>query len=68
MRSFLLATLATLVACQTFEAPDFNVTEALLDQGVNISALPELAGLVERSSDLACNIAVSVLQFGQKQS
>ena len=68
MRSFLLATLATLVASRTFEAPDFNVTEALLDQGVNISALPELAGLVERSSDLACNIAVSVLQFGQKQS
>ncbi|CAN9233601.1 unnamed protein product [Alternaria sp. RS040] len=63
MRSFLLATLATLVASQAFEAPDFNVTEALLDQGVNISALPELAGLVERSSDLACNIACSSLEF-----
>jgi hypothetical protein len=68
MRSFLLATLATLVASQTFEAPDFNVTEALLDQGVNISRLPELAGLVERSSDLACNIAVSVLESDQRQS
>ena len=66
MRSFLLATLATLVASRTFEAPDFNVTEALLDQGANISALPELAGLVERSSDLACNITVSVLESDQR--
>jgi hypothetical protein len=62
MRSFLFATLASLVASQTFEAPDFNVTEALIDQGVNVSALPELAGLVERSSNSACNIAVSILK------
>ena len=62
MRSFLFATLASLVASQAFEAADFNVTEALLDQGVNVSALPELASLVERSSNLACNIAVSTLE------
>ena len=62
MRSFLFVTLASLVASQTFEAPDFNITEALIDQGVNVSALPELAGLVERSSNLACNIAVSILK------
>jgi hypothetical protein len=60
MRSFLFAALASLVASQAFETSDFNVTEALLDQGVNVSALPELAGLVERASNLACNIAVSI--------
>ena len=61
MRSILFAALASFVASQTFEASDFNVTEALIDQGVNVSALPELAGLAERSSNLACNIAVRIL-------
>jgi hypothetical protein len=50
---------ASCVAQDSFEAPDFNVTEALLEQGVNVSALPGLAGLVERSSNLACSVAVS---------
>jgi hypothetical protein len=63
MRSFLLAALASFVASQTFEASDFNVTEALLAQGVNVSALPELVDLVERSSNLACNIAVRSVSF-----
>jgi hypothetical protein len=63
MRSFLFAALASFVASQTFEAPDFNVTEALIAQGVNVTALPELAGLVERSSDLACHIAVRSPEF-----
>lgn len=61
MRSLLFAALASFVVSQIFEAPDFNVTEALLDQGVNVSALPELAGLVERSSNPGCNVAVSML-------
>jgi len=61
MRSILFAVFASFVASQNFEASDFNVTEALIDQGVNVSALPELAGLVERSSNLACNIAVGRL-------
>lgn len=43
----------------TFEAPDFNVTEALVDAGVNVSDIPELAGLAQRSSLGACKIAVS---------
>lgn len=44
----------------TFEAPDFNVTQALIDNGVDVSTIPELSGLVERTLDLApCSIAVS---------
>jgi len=52
---------ASSVAQDLFETPDFNVTEALVEQGVNISALPEFVGLIEQSSDLACSIAVSAL-------
>jgi hypothetical protein len=44
-----------------FEAPDFNVTEALIANGINVTALPELAPLVERSSLSGCSIAVSSL-------
>ena len=42
----------------TFEPAEFNVTEALIDNGLNVSAIPELVGLVERSSISACSIAV----------
>ena len=42
-----------------FEPADFNVTEALIGNGVNVSAIPELAGLVVRSSSKGCSIAVS---------
>lgn len=51
--------LAASAVASTFEPADFNVTEALLDNGVNISAIPGLEGLVERSSLGACSIAVS---------
>ena len=65
MKLFSVAAIAALtassVAQDSFETPDFNVTEALVEQGVNISTLPELAGLVERSSNLACSIAVSAI-------
>jgi hypothetical protein len=40
------------------EPLDFNVTEALLDNGINVSAIPDLAGLVVRSSMSGCVIAV----------
>jgi hypothetical protein len=40
------------------EPLDFNVTEALLDNGINVSAIPDLAGLVVRSSLSGCAIAV----------
>ncbi|KAH3950843.1 hypothetical protein HBI25_174980 [Parastagonospora nodorum] len=57
--------LAAGVRAQTdeFEAPDFNVTEALLANGVNISALPELAPLVERSTFSGCSIACNSLEI-----
>lgn len=43
-----------------FEAPEFNITEALIDNGIDVSSLPELSGLVERTLDLSpCAIAVS---------
>lgn len=43
----------------TFEPADFNITEALLDNGVNVSALPDLAPLVDRASTSGCSAAVS---------
>ncbi len=53
------ALVAGAVSQATFEPADFNVTEALLDNGVNVSAIPELAPLVERSLLSGCSIAVS---------
>jgi hypothetical protein len=43
-----------------FEAADFNITEALATNGINVSALPQLAPLVERSPLSGCLVAVSV--------
>lgn len=44
----------------TFEAADFNITEALISNGVDVLAIPELSGLIERSLDFSpCAIAVS---------
>ncbi|EDU41046.1 GlcD FAD FMN-containing dehydrogenase [Pyrenophora tritici-repentis] len=63
MRVFMFSALVSFVTAQTFEDPDFNVTKALIAQGVNVSAVPELAGLVERSSNRACHIACSSLEF-----
>lgn len=42
-----------------FEPADFSVVEALENNGVNFSAIPELVGFVERSSLGACSVAVS---------
>ncbi|ETI29173.1 hypothetical protein G647_01626 [Cladophialophora carrionii CBS 160.54] len=47
----------------TFEPVDFNVTDALIDQGVNISALPELESLATRSSTAGCSIACDSLKI-----
>jgi hypothetical protein len=55
-----LLTFITCGLCQSFEPADFNVTEALLDNGVNVSALPDLSGLAERSALSACSLAVSL--------
>jgi hypothetical protein len=42
-----------------FEPADFNITEALLKNGVNASAIPELASFAERSLSSGCSAAVS---------
>jgi hypothetical protein len=53
-----LAVNAQLNATDAIEPADFNVTNALLDLGVDVYQLP--AGeLVSRSSNLGCSIAVS---------
>ncbi|KIW28688.1 uncharacterized protein PV07_08328 [Cladophialophora immunda] len=44
------------------EPTDFNVTQALVDMGVNVSALP-VAQLAERSSNAACSLACASLQL-----
>ncbi|KAH6704446.1 FAD binding domain-containing protein [Verticillium dahliae] len=49
-------------AAQALESPDFNVTQQLLDLGVNVGALPELSNFVERrSATLPCAAAVRYL-------
>ncbi|WYZ41154.1 hypothetical protein EsH8_V_000049 [Colletotrichum jinshuiense] len=44
------------------EPADFNVTEALLEQGVDVSQLPGLSDLTTRS-DLVCSIACNSLKL-----
>ncbi|KAJ0120475.1 fad binding domain containing protein [Diaporthe amygdali] len=44
------------------ESADFNVTQALIEQGVNVSAIPALGTLTDQSSVFACNIACQSLQ------
>ncbi|KAI4690216.1 uncharacterized protein J4E84_004400 [Alternaria hordeiaustralica] len=63
------ALVAGAVSQATFEPADFNVTEALLDNGVNVSAIPELAPLAERSLLSGCSIACNSLKliFGDDQ-
>ena len=61
MRFLLLAIYAAFVASLDFESANFNVTEALISQGVNVSALPQPDAPTERSSGVACSIAVGLL-------
>jgi hypothetical protein len=66
MKSCFLASLGTLaasaVAQEAFEPSDFNVTEALIANGVNVSALPDLAASTEkRSISSPCIAAVGNL-------
>jgi hypothetical protein len=42
-----------------FETPDFNIMGALAANGISVSALPELAPLVERTPLSGCSAAVS---------
>ncbi|EUC41651.1 hypothetical protein COCMIDRAFT_29593 [Bipolaris oryzae ATCC 44560] len=45
-----------------FEPPNFDVAKALLDKGINVTAIPGLAELVDASSPAACSIACSTLE------
>jgi hypothetical protein len=62
----LAALAAGVVSQSTFEPADFNITEALLDNGVNVSALPDLSSLVDRSSTSGCSAAVSRINQYQR--
>ena len=50
--------LAACALTQSFEPADFNVTEALLRNGVNASALPDLSNIAEQSALSGCSAAV----------
>lgn len=53
---------AACVLSQSFEPTDFNVTEALLENGVDVLALPEVANVAERSALNGCTAAVGLSQ------
>ncbi|KAK7979667.1 hypothetical protein PG989_012124 [Apiospora arundinis] len=64
LRTLCLASLTVIGAeSQAFEPADFNVTQALVERGVNFSALPELASLADRSSTHACQVACDSLDI-----
>lgn len=45
----------------SFEPPDFNITEALIGNGVDVSSIPELEPLIEkRSLSSPCAVAVGL--------
>ncbi|KAH7068016.1 hypothetical protein BKA63DRAFT_104049 [Paraphoma chrysanthemicola] len=56
-----------IISQEVFEPADFNVTDALLDNGVNVSTMPDLAGLAERSLVSGCAVACTSLKiiFGE---
>jgi hypothetical protein len=47
------------LARDAFKPADFNVTEALLNNGVNMSTIAELANFHNRDITGSCSIAVS---------
>lgn len=54
-------TATALAAEAAFEPSDFNATEALINNGVDVASIPELAPLIEaRSLPEPCYIAVSL--------
>jgi hypothetical protein len=51
-----------LLAQNAFEPPDFDITAALLQNGVDVSTIPSLAGLSKRTtSSGGCSIAVRLI-------
>lgn len=57
----LLSIFAAPVLCNAFEPANFNITQALIKNGVEVSAIPELAGSVEHFSSKACSLAVNIV-------
>ena len=47
-----------ILAQETFEPSDFDVTAALLENGVDVSDIPSLAGISKRTKPGGCEIAV----------
>ncbi|KAL4872573.1 hypothetical protein BDV12DRAFT_161787, partial [Aspergillus spectabilis] len=69
-KSLLLLAVSGLSLAQTTEPTDFNVTDALNQYGVNVSAIPQLsADLVQRSTSAACRAACGSLKllYGSKR-
>jgi hypothetical protein len=60
MKTFVASSvlIAGALSQSTFEPAEFNVTQALLDNGVSVSALPELTPLTERFLGSGCSAAV----------
>lgn len=58
--AFPLAIASSIKLCLALglEFAEFNVTQAIIEQGVNVSAIPALVALTDQSSVFACNIAV----------
>ncbi|KAL2809169.1 hypothetical protein BJX63DRAFT_406742 [Aspergillus granulosus] len=68
--SALLLGVSGLALGQTTEPTDFNVTNALYQYGVNVSAIPALsADIVQRSTAAACSAACGTLEllYGSKR-
>ncbi|KAH5432499.1 hypothetical protein HBI47_097900 [Parastagonospora nodorum] len=59
----LLGASIAVASADPFEPPDFNVTDALIKNGIDISSVPGLAGLVGRSSNNGCSVACNSLNF-----
>ena len=54
----LVTVFARVSALDAFEPANFNITEALFNNGVNVSAISKLGDLTEQSSIADCSIAV----------
>ncbi|KAH7071384.1 hypothetical protein BKA63DRAFT_578589 [Paraphoma chrysanthemicola] len=60
--SVCVLTIAVSSKASDFEAPTFNVTKALLANGINVTSIPELAPFVERSLFDGCSTACNSLK------
>lgn len=58
--AFAILASAVSALSQGFEPKDFNITEALLENGVEVSALPQPADAAKRSTLSGCTAAVGL--------